>query len=101
MSEMEHAEGVLAEEHHGHVNYARTWVYLLILTVLEVGIVLLGLPQMAIAIGLITFTLLKAYFIFSDFMHLKFERIGIVVIALSSLVFGVLLFLGTVPDFIR
>lgn len=86
---------------HGEVNYVRTWVYLLILTIVAIAWVSFGLPRIAIAIGLIVLTIAKAYFIFADFMHLKFERFGIILIAMSPIVFGLLLYLGTVGDFIR
>lgn len=79
--------------------YFRTWFILLVLTAVEVGVVLLGLAPRLLMSILLTITVIKMAYIAFDFMHLRFERFGLVVIFVTPFLFGLILYFGTAPDF--
>ncbi|MER3455529.1 MAG: cytochrome C oxidase subunit IV [candidate division GAL15 bacterium] len=67
MSDREHAQ-------HGYGIYGVTWFWLLVITVVEVGITLLHLPRGLLIFGLVILALGKAALIMAYFMHLRWER---------------------------
>jgi cytochrome c oxidase subunit IV len=96
----------MASEHtthtdeHGHGDHAgmtkkKIWTvffYLLGITTIEFFIALVLLPKGLMSHGVgnfiyIALTLLKAYYIVAYFMHLKFEKYGLVTSIVLSLVF--------------
>lgn len=94
------AQSDAREEHElSYWEYAKTWVYLLILTGFEVGLVLSGVARPLMVTGLLILTGMKAAFIMATFMHLRFERLGATIVALSPIVFGLILFFGMRLDF--
>ncbi len=78
-------------------NYAAIFVILGLLTVFEVGITYLGLPQLLLIIGLLASATTKALLVALYYMHLKFDSkiyLGIVVLPLvlaSALAFFMIL----------
>lgn len=78
--------------------YAVTWFWLLVITVLEVGVVLLHVHRVVLAVLLVTMALMKAVLIAAHFMHLRFERLSLVYTVATPLLLGVILFCALVPD---
>jgi caa(3)-type oxidase subunit IV len=88
----------MATTAHSHPNYLRIFWILLVLTVVEVGIVYLGLPKILLASLLIILAVWKAALVAMHFMHLKFEKTTLAVIALSPFILCVFLILMLLPD---
>ena len=83
---------------HAEPNYWGVWAALLILTVAEVAIIYMPLPRMVTVISLIGFALAKAALVAAYFMHLKFERVPLMLVVLSPLLLSAILYIGLVPD---
>jgi cytochrome c oxidase subunit 4 len=76
-----------------HVFYA-----LAVLTALEIGAVFLPISKLIIAVMLITLALTKAALVAMYFMHLKFEKRTLGIIALTPLILCTLLIIALLPD---
>src|SRR3972149_10082798 len=77
----------------------KTWGLLLVLTGIMVFIDVMGLPRILLLVVLIGAMLTKAFFISSQFMDLKHEKLVVgVSVAFSLLFFGAILFALIVPD---
>lgn len=85
-----------AERH--HPNYMAIFWWLLGLTVGEVIVILLPLPRSMVVVLLIGFALSKAMLVAMYFMHLRFERVPLGVIAVTPLILCVFLVLMLLPD---
>jgi len=83
---------------HSSAQYIKIFYVLLVLTIVEVAIVYLGLPKMLLAALLVVFAVWKAALVAMHFMHLKFERRTLAIIALSPFVLCVFLILMLMPD---
>lgn len=68
------------------------------LTIGEIGVTFLPLGKAAIGVLLVGFALVKAALVAAYFMHLKFERRTLAVIAIVPLLICVFLVLMLVPD---
>mgnify|MGYP003575745164 CR=1 FL=1 len=88
-----------AHDEHGGMTKKKIWTvffYLLGITALEFIIALLLIPKGLMSQGVgnfiyIALTLLKAYYIVAYFMHLKFEKYGLITSIVLSLIFIVYL----------
>jgi cytochrome c oxidase subunit 4 len=85
-------------EGHRHPNYIRVFWWLLALTVLEVGVIFLPIAKLLIAILLVGLALSKASLVAMYFMHLRFERRTLGLIAVIPLLLCVLLVFALLPD---
>ncbi|MBS7566128.1 cytochrome C oxidase subunit IV family protein [Mucilaginibacter sp. Bleaf8] len=86
-------------EHHDHAEHdtmtrgriVRVFIYLLAITVLEFAIALIAVPHgLSLRIAnpvYILLTLLKAFYIVAFFMHLKFEKAGLVYTLVIPIIF--------------
>jgi cytochrome c oxidase subunit 4 len=83
---------------HEEPNYMGVFVWLVILTVLELAVVYMPLTKMVIAVLLISLAVSKAALVALYFMHLKFERVTLGLVALSPFVLCVFLILMLTPD---
>jgi cytochrome c oxidase subunit 4 len=85
---------------HSSPNYWMIWLYLFALTVVELVVILpyLGIPKLVVAILLVTLACYKAFLVAMYFMHLKFERRTLGIIALTPFVLCVFLILMLLPD---
>jgi caa(3)-type oxidase subunit IV len=88
----------MASTAHSHPNYLRIFWILLVLTIIEVGITYLGLPKMLLAALLVTLAVWKAALVAMHFMHLKFEKKTLTIVALAPFVLCVFLILMLLPD---
>jgi cytochrome c oxidase subunit 4 len=90
---------VAGHEHDtGYRVYAVTWFWLLIITMLEVGVVLVHVPKVLLVILLVIMALMKAALIIAYFMHMRYERLNFVYAMVTPLFLGVILFFALVPD---
>jgi cytochrome c oxidase subunit 4 len=87
----------MAEAHH-EPNYMGVWVWLLILTIAEIVVALLALTPLAKGILLVGMAVTKAALVALYFMHLRFERVTLGVIALTPLIICVFLIFMLLPD---
>ncbi len=83
---------------HRHVNYFGVFWWLLALTILEVGVIFLPIAKLLIAILLVGLALAKAALVAMYFMHLKFERRTLALVAITPLLLCVLLVFALLPD---
>jgi caa(3)-type oxidase subunit IV len=83
---------------HSTSAYIKVFYVLLVLTIVEVAIVYLGLPRMLFVALLVIFAVWKASLVAMHFMHLKFEKRTLAVVALTPFVLCVFLILMLMPD---
>ena len=88
----------MASTTHAHPNYLRIFWILLVLTIVEVGITFLHLPKMLLASLLIILAVWKAALVAMHFMHLKFEKTTLAVVAITPFILCVFLILMLLPD---
>jgi caa(3)-type oxidase subunit IV len=80
----------------GYRQYFTTWAWLLVMTGLALGIGYIhSLPEALKAFLLVTITLAKIFLIGSIFMHLKSEKVNLVMLTFSPLILAVILFFFT------
>ena len=87
-----------AEGEHPKVNYMGIFWILVVLTVAEVGVVYVPLPKLILAVILIAFALAKAVLVAAYFMHLKFEKKTMWLIASAPMIFATIMTVGLIPD---
>ena len=83
---------------HSTANYLWIFYILLVLTVVEVAIVYLHLPRMLLVGLLVIVAVWKAALVAMHFMHLKFEKSTLAVVALTPFILCVFLILMLLPD---
>jgi len=88
----------MASTTHSHPNYMRIFWILLVLTIVEVAIAYAGLPKLLLVSLLVVVAVWKAALVALHFMHLKFERRTLMMIALSPFVLCIFLILMLMPD---
>jgi cytochrome c oxidase subunit 4 len=79
-------------------NYMGVFWWLLVLTVLEIAVIYMPIAKMAIAILLVSMAISKASLVALYFMHLKFERLTLGLVALSPFLLCLFLILMLTPD---
>ena len=80
---------------HGYKQYFVTWCWLLVMTLLALGIGYAPIPEGLRGFLLVCITLAKIVLIASIFMHLKTERLNLVMMTFSPLVLALILFFIT------
>ena len=85
-------------EGHREPNYMGVWVWLLVLTILEVAVALMPLATLAKGMLLVVMALIKAGLVALYFMHLRFERVTLGMIVLTPLIICVFLVFMLLPD---
>jgi len=83
---------------HKEPNYIGVFWWLLILTVIEIGVIYTPLAKVVIAVLLVSLAISKAALVALFFMHLKFERLTLGLVALSPFILCVFLILMLLPD---
>jgi cytochrome c oxidase subunit IV len=69
-----------------------------VLTIVEVALVYMGLPKILLAALLVIFAVWKAALVAMHFMHLKFEKTTLALVAITPFVLCVFLILMLMPD---
>jgi cytochrome c oxidase subunit 4 len=87
-------------EHHSlnYKTYLMTWLWLLVLTALALGIGYTNINEKLKAFLLVCTTLAKILVIAAIFMHLRYERINLILITFVPLVLAIILFSFTFPE---
>lgn len=84
---------------HKHPNYILIWVYLAVLTVIEVLVAMLNfLPRKALIALLVALAIWKALLVAAYFMHLKFEPKKLIWMVLSPLPLAAILVLYVMKE---
>jgi cytochrome c oxidase subunit 4 len=83
---------------HDEPNYMGVFWWLLALTLLELGVIYVPIHRMGILALLVALAIAKAVLVALYFMHLKFERRTLALIALSPFVLCLFLILMLMPD---
>jgi cytochrome c oxidase subunit 4 len=83
---------------HSTAQYIKIFYILLALTVVEVAIVYMGLPKFLLIGLLIILAVWKAALVAMHFMHLKFEKKFLSIVAIIPFVLCVFLILMLLPD---
>ncbi len=99
-----HAVAIEAEEIHFAGSYklfAMVWVWLLVLTGFEVFLGYIHLPVVYMLIILMGASIIKAALIVAYFMHLRFERLNLVLTIVPAVVICICLLLVFFPDSFR
>jgi len=85
----------------GYALYWRTWGWLLLVTLLEVGVVYVPAPRGYVILAVVFLALVKAALIVSNFMHLRFERRTLGYAVAIPVLFLAALFAFVWPDALR
>src|SRR5437762_10599880 len=92
----------MAHEHDAHAisykTYFITWFWLLVMTMLALGLGYAPINERLKALLLVCTTLAKILVIAAIFMHLRYERINLILITLAPLILAVILFSFTFPE---
>ena len=100
MSSSSATESSAPSEAHGHTNYVKIWVILMVLLVISILGPLLGVKVVtlitAFGIGVVKAVMVAAYF-----MHLNVEKRYIWYLLLLMLIFLGVLFFGLAPDVMK
>lgn len=83
---------------HAEPNYIGVFWWLLALTILEIAVIYMPMARLIIVILLVGMALSKAALVGMYFMHLKFERLTLGLIAITPLILCVFLILMLFPD---
>ena len=83
---------------HSEPNYMGVFWWLLALTILEIAVIYMPLAKLIVVILLVGLALTKATLVGLYFMHLKFERFTLGLIAVTPLILCVFLILMLLPD---
>ncbi len=79
----------------GYKQYFVIWCWLLVMTLLALGVGYVPMPEKIRALLLVGTTLAKIILIASTFMHLRFEKMNLVLLTFSPLVLALILFFVT------
>lgn len=74
------------------------WIWLLVLTGIEVYLAYIQLPTLIMLTSLIGLSVVKAALIIAYFMHLKFEKLSLFLTLFPMLIFCILLLFIWMPD---
>jgi len=85
-------------EGHASPNYWMIWLYLFILTVVEIAVIFMPIARVLVVVSLIALALAKASLVATYFMHLRFEPRTLTLIAATPLFLGALLVFILLPD---
>ena len=88
----------MAADTHAHPNYMAIFYWLFGLTVAELAVAYMPIPKSLMVAGLVILAITKAALVAMYFMHLKFERRTLGLIALTPPILLVLFVVITYPD---
>ena len=78
--------------------YFMTWVWLLVLTALALGLGYAPINESLKALLLVCTTLAKILVIAAIFMHLRYEKVNLILITFAPLILAIILFSFTFPE---
>lgn len=84
-----------------HPNYIAIWLYLAILTAIEIGVAFLShLPKLALMLALVFLAVWKALLVALYFMHLRFEPNRLRIMAIVPLPLAFILVLAVITEYL-
>jgi cytochrome c oxidase subunit IV len=86
------------QQAHTEPNYIAVFYWLAALTVIEVGVTYLPFTKLATGVLLVVLAFTKASLVAMYFMHLKFERRTLAIIAITPVLLCVMLMFMLLPD---
>jgi cytochrome c oxidase subunit IV len=86
------------QQAHAEPNYVGVFIWLAVLTAVEVVAVYMPLTRLALAAILVILAFTKAALVALYFMHLKFERRTMLLVALTPIILCVFLMFMLIPD---
>jgi cytochrome c oxidase subunit IV len=78
--------------------YLLTWVWLLVLTALALGLGYAPINETLKAFLLVCTTLAKILVIAAIFMHLRYERVNLILLTFAPLILAIIMFAFTFPE---
>jgi len=92
-----------AEEHFAGSNklFISIWIWLVFLTLIEILLAYITLPIFLMLMVLLGLSIIKAALIVAYFMHLKFERLSLILTIVPALVVCIMLLSVFFPDSFR
>jgi cytochrome c oxidase subunit 4 len=92
----------MAHDHDQHAisyrTYFLTWVWLLVLTALALGLGYAPINETLKAFLLVCTTLAKILVIAAVFMHLRYERVNLILLTFAPLILAIIMFAFTFPE---
>jgi len=88
----------MAEAHSERSLYIKVFWWLLVLTIVEIGVVFAPIAKLVINMALVILAVAKASLVAMYFMHLRFEHRALALVALTPLILGALLVFALLPD---
>ncbi len=83
---------------HQEPNYLAIMAWLTVITLAEVGVVYLHIGRIYLIVALVLMAFAKAAMVAWYFMHLKHEKLALILIVLIPLFLAIDLYLGILPD---
>ena len=83
-----------------HPNYWAVWVYLLVLTVAELGVAFLPWSKQLLLVTLLVMAIWKALLVALFFMHLKWEGNRVRIFAIAPLPLTVIIVIAVLTEFV-
>ncbi len=92
-----------AEEHFAGSNklFISIWIWLVVLTLIEIGLAYKPMSTLLMLTILLGLSVIKAALIVAYFMHLKFERLSLILTIVPMLLVCILLLFVFFPDSFR
>ncbi len=85
---------------HKHPNYWGVWVFLLVLTMMEVGVAFLPWSKELLIILLLVMAIWKALLVALYFMHLRFEGNRMRIFAVAPLPLTIIVVIAVLTEFV-
>jgi cytochrome c oxidase subunit IV len=93
------APHVVAAQHGSHKRtYIQIFIWLTVLTAIEVGVVFAPLNRFVLITILVALAVVKAALVAMFFMHLRFERKTLALVVMTPIVLAGILIIGLMPD---
>ena len=89
----------MAEEARKHPNYVMVWLALAVLTAVEVGITFLAWSKSTVILVLVALAVWKASLVALYFMHLRFEKHPLRILAVAPIPLAFILVLFVITEF--
>lgn len=88
-------------EHVTNRTYSAVWLALIVLTGIEVFLGYIHVPLVMLLVSVMGLSVIKAVLIMAYFMHLKFERLSLILTIVPAMTICILLFLTFFADGFR
>lgn len=87
------------EDARSHPNYILVWFALAVMTAVEVGITFLSWPKTTVVLVLLVLAVWKALLVALYFMHLRFEKRPLRILAVAPIPLAFILVIAVITEF--